>query len=161
MKYKQSDFVVYKTKNSGQVATWVKGVFERQNYYTLDFNDTEATEEELSDYDASNFTVPDAQGDTNIDEYHRDTIIDRIVTFLQTKKRSEDLKVSKYAGTIIVENIIKNPAKFEKENFDQEVTRYNDEIAKLQTRFPDRWKVEILVELHTPLKHISLNPIKI
>ncbi|TBO44464.1 hypothetical protein [Pedobacter kyonggii] len=162
MKYSQSDFVVYNTINGSQVYTWVKNVFDEEKYYILDFEDSKALESELSSYDAANFSVPSAPQSSNIDDYHRDTMIDRIVTALQPKQNSLDLKVSKLAGKIIFETEVKDTEILE----DQKsligfVEKHNKMIAKIQERFNGRWGINIPVELRFHENKASLNPIKI
>lgn len=162
MKYNQSDFVVYNTISGNQVYTWVKNVFDDDKYYVLDFEDTKALESEISSYDSPNYSVPNSPRDSNIDDYHRDTMIDRIVATLQPKKYSSDPKVSKLAGTIILETEVTDPKILEDQGALIEfIEKHNKIIAKVQERFNNRWNVKIPVELWFPLNRASLNAIEI
>jgi len=162
MKYKVSDFVVYKTDKLGEVFTWIKHVYEDEGYYILHYGDIQVREDEIRGYTATNFTVPPANGNLEIDRYHRDTMIDRIVTVLQALDRPSILNVSKSAGVILFDTVITDADLIlDQEKLQQFVDKFNRIIARVQEKFDGRWNTEIPVVLRFPLKWIELDSITI
>jgi hypothetical protein len=162
MERQPSDLVVYKTKSGGQVCTWVRRVVEDGQYYLLDFDNVIAIDSELSDQSRANFSVPDSSGDKLIDAYHKETMIDRILEALRFGNSNGKVTYSKYAGVLRFETVITNPYLLERtELLANEVKKYNHMISKVQENLPRRWNAEIPVELHFPLRQISLNTLLI
>lgn len=164
MKYNISESVVYYTKEGCQVFTWIKKVLESEKLYIVDFDDVLAKEHELTGHDAPNFYVPYNNGDVEIDNYHRDTMIDRIVSALSFTPVFPGTTVSNLNDTIVFDTVIneselsKNKGSIDTDSLKE---KYNRIVATIQERFDGHWKTEIPVSLRFLVQTISLDPIRI